>query len=138
MLIALLLGLSWADLNRAASEAIKANDYARLKAVLLELRPLMPANSRVMYNLAVSHAKLSDTAAAEQDLIPESIVYESKRFLVSSVRKSKILTADGQLFAKTEWPAYGLAIECPAPPAVGVDRHRGGRVGAPCLRPCLR
>jgi len=35
----LLLGLSWADLNRAASEAIKANDYARLKAVLLELQP---------------------------------------------------------------------------------------------------
>jgi hypothetical protein len=63
MLIALLLGLSWAGLNRAASEAIKANDYVRLKAVLLELRPLMPGNPRVMYNLAASHARLGDTAA---------------------------------------------------------------------------
>jgi hypothetical protein len=35
---ALLLGLSWADWRRA-SEAIKANDYGGLKAVLLELRP---------------------------------------------------------------------------------------------------
>jgi hypothetical protein len=35
---ALLLGLSWADLS-GASEAIKANDYGGLKAVLLELQP---------------------------------------------------------------------------------------------------
>jgi hypothetical protein len=50
---------------------------------------------------------------AERDLIPESIVHKSQRFLVSSVRKSKIITADGKIFAKTEWPAYALAIDVP-------------------------
>jgi sugar lactone lactonase YvrE len=159
---------TWGELNRAANQAIKANDYARLKGLLTELRAMAPGNPRILYNLAaasarlgeaseainllrdlaatgliydvkadedfhsiagraefagilarfeenkrpVTHAQLERTIAGN-DLIPESAVYDrgSKRFLVSSVRKSKIITAEGKLFAKTEWPAFALAID---------------------------
>jgi len=90
-----LLGLSWADLNRAASEAIKANDYGQLKAVLLELRPLMPGNPRVMYNLAASHAKLGDTAAAIAELkqlAASGLLYKKPNApqVVSSIRRLRL------------------------------------------------
>ena len=90
-----MLGLSWADLNRAASEAIKANDYGQLKAVLLELRPLMPGNPRVMYNLAASHAKLGDTAAAIAELkqlAASGLLYKKPNApqVVSSIRRLRL------------------------------------------------
>jgi sugar lactone lactonase YvrE len=52
-------------------------------------------------------------ALGDRDLIPEDIAYDSKtqRFFVSSVRKSKIITADGSDFAKTDWPVLALRID---------------------------
>lgn len=168
-LVALALsGATWSDLNRAANQAAKAGDYAKLKELLLELRPLAPGNSRNMYNLAASEAKLGNAVEAlaglkslaaagliydiradedfnslaahaefaailarfeenkkpvtharlevmlaEADAIPESIVYDRARtrFLVGSVRKARVVTANGKLFAQLDWPAMALAID---------------------------
>jgi hypothetical protein len=51
-------------LNRTAREAVQAKDYARLRATLLEMRPLLPGNPRVAYNLAASEAMLGHREAA--------------------------------------------------------------------------
>jgi len=42
---------------------------------------------------------------AERDLIPEDIAQDPKtgRFFISSVRKAKIVTGDGKVFAKAPW-----------------------------------
>lgn len=48
----------WRELNQAARQAAQANDYSRLRAVLLELQPLMPGNPRITYNLAAAAARL--------------------------------------------------------------------------------
>ncbi len=158
----------WVALNRAAGQAIKAKDYAKLRDVLRELKPLMPGNPRVIYNLAASDAVLGDTQSAlaglrnlagmgliydfaadedfsslrksnefaaivkqiddnkkpvshsaaaftlaERDLIPEDIAYDpsTRHFFVSSVRKSKIVTADGREFAKADWPVLALRVD---------------------------
>ena len=158
----------WVVLNHAAGQAIQAKDYAKLRATLRELKPLMPGNPRIVYNLAASDAKLGDSEAAlrglrsltgagliydfaadadfaslgqssefaavvkqigdnkspvshsspafllaERDLIPEDIAYDSRtrRFFVSSVRKSKIVTNENQDFAKTDWPVLALRID---------------------------
>ena len=56
-------------------------------------------------------------ALAEPDLIPEDIAYDAKtkRFLVSSVRESKIISTDGHTaahdFAKADWPVLALRID---------------------------
>jgi len=42
----------WRALNHAAHEAVQAKDYGKLRDTLRELRPLMPGNSTVVYNLA--------------------------------------------------------------------------------------
>ena len=80
-----------------ASEAIKANDYDRLKAVPLplELRPLMPGNPRVMYNLAASYAKLGDTTAAIAELkqlAASGLIFKkpNARPVVSSIRRLRL------------------------------------------------
>ena len=60
----------------------------------------------------VSHSKVAFTLA-EPDLIPEDLAYDLKtgRFFVSSVRKSKIITADGRDFAKADGPILALAVD---------------------------
>jgi sugar lactone lactonase YvrE len=52
-------------------------------------------------------------ALSERDLIPEDIACDSKRgrFFVSSVRKSKIITADGKDFARSEWSVLALRVD---------------------------
>ena len=161
-------GQTWSSLNRAANDAAKAGDYARLRDLFVQLQPLMPGNFRNVYNSAATEARLQNngTAIAElrilammglifdprtdedfntlashphwlsllavidgnkravtrsqrrltiadRDLLAESIAYDrrAKRFLISSVRQAKIVTADGKLFAKSEWPVFALAID---------------------------
>ena len=158
----------WKALNRDARQAINAKDYAKLREVLTELKPLMPGNPRVLYNLAASNARLGNTmeaiaglrnlaaagliydfaadadfstlrdsaefaaivkqveenrkpvsrsspafALAETDLLPEDIAHDeqTKRFFVSSVTKSKVITADGSAFAKAGLPVFALRID---------------------------
>ena len=158
----------WRVLNHAARKAVQDKDYKTLRQTLRELRPLMPGNPQVAYNLAVSEAMLGNPRAAlevlrnlaamglvydftadadfaalrdlpdfaaiqkridenrkpvshaspafaiaEHDLIPEDIAYDPKtrRFFVSSVRKSKIVTADGPEFAKSGWPVFALRVD---------------------------
>ncbi len=50
---------------------------------------------------------------AEPDLLPEDIAYDAKRrrFLAGSVTQAKIVAADGQLFAKTDWPVMALRVD---------------------------
>ncbi len=158
----------WRVLNHDARVAIDAKDYAKLRATLLELQPLLPGNSRLTYNLAASEAKLGNRSAAltglrnladmgliydigadedfatlkgssefaaivkriesnkkpvshssvafplkERDLIPEDLAYDPKtrRFFLSSVRKSKVITSDGKEFATTDWSTLALAVD---------------------------
>src|SRR5882757_1382263 len=54
----------WRELNQQARAAVQSKDYARLREVLLELRPLMGGNPRVAYNLAAAEAKLGNRASA--------------------------------------------------------------------------
>jgi len=54
----------WRVLNNAAGQAARAKDYRKLRQTLRELKPLMPGNPRVIYNLAAADAILGDTAAA--------------------------------------------------------------------------
>jgi hypothetical protein len=58
----------WRELNRTARQAMEAKDHAKLHTTLLELRPLMPGNPRITYNLAACAARLGDRAAALTDL----------------------------------------------------------------------
>jgi hypothetical protein len=54
----------WLALDRAANEAIRAQDFAALRKTLVALAPLEPGNARNTYNLAASAARLGDRAAA--------------------------------------------------------------------------
>ena len=54
----------WRALNQTAREAVQSKDYAKLRATLLELRPLIPGNPRIAYNLAASEAMLGNREAA--------------------------------------------------------------------------
>lgn len=54
----------WAELNRAAREAVNAGDYPKLRTTLAELAPLMPGNVRIAYNTAAAAAHLGDIPAA--------------------------------------------------------------------------
>ena len=158
----------WSELNHEANAAAKANDYKRLRDLLIQLRPLMPGNPRIAYNLAACEARLGNREAAlsglrawaqmglvynlsgdedfaslasskpfaailrqvqhnqkpvsnaqlvatlqETDSLPEAIAYDSqsRRFFISSVRGRKIITLDGALFAKAEWPILALAVD---------------------------
>lgn len=58
----------WRALNQVAREAIQAKDYAKLHATLLELKPLLPGNPRIAYNLAASDAMLGNRANALAEL----------------------------------------------------------------------
>jgi sugar lactone lactonase YvrE len=53
---------------------------------------------------------------AEPDLLPEDIAYnpKTKRFLIASVRRSKIVQTDGTTssdFAKSDWPVFALRVD---------------------------
>jgi sugar lactone lactonase YvrE len=82
----------WAVLNRAAGQAIKAKDYAKLRDALRELKPLMPGNPRIVYNLAASDAVLGDplaALAALRNLASMGLVYDfAGEMDFSSLRKS--------------------------------------------------
>jgi hypothetical protein len=64
VLIATDAEVRWRELNRVAREAIEGKDYAKLREVLLQLRPLVPGNPRVAYNLAAAEAVLGHREAA--------------------------------------------------------------------------
>jgi hypothetical protein len=54
----------WRALNHTARVAIEAKNYAKLRATLTELKPLLPGNPRIVYNLAASEAMLGNRDAA--------------------------------------------------------------------------
>jgi sugar lactone lactonase YvrE len=54
----------WRTLNHAARDAVQAKDYVRLRVTLQELKPLLPGNPRIAYNLAASEAMLGNREAA--------------------------------------------------------------------------
>jgi hypothetical protein len=54
----------WRTLNHDARLAIDAKDYPKLHATLTELKPLLPGNPRILYNLAASEAALGNRDAA--------------------------------------------------------------------------
>jgi len=69
----------WIVLNHAARQALEAKDYSKLRDALAELRPLMPGNPRLLYNLAASDAHLGQTerALAElKDLAEAGLTYD--------------------------------------------------------------
>jgi hypothetical protein len=158
----------WLVLNHQARDAVNAKDYAKLRSLLLELKPLMPGNPRITYNLAASDALLgnrdealkrlrnwagmglmynvggdADFASLKgtpdfaailervdesrdavkngelawtitgKDILPEDIAYDAKRkrFFVSSVRKCRIYTDEGEEFAKSDWPVLALRVD---------------------------
>jgi hypothetical protein len=58
----------WRELNRIAREAVQAKNYVKLRETLLALRPLLPGNPRIAYNLAASEAMLGNRDAALAEL----------------------------------------------------------------------
>jgi hypothetical protein len=58
----------WRELNLAARLAVQAKDHAKLREVLLDLRPYVPGNPRLVYNLAAAEAMLRHPDAALQEL----------------------------------------------------------------------
>src|SRR5215470_14517709 len=69
----------WITLNRAARQAVEAKDYSKLRDTLTELRPLLPGNPRILYNLAAAEARLGDTGRALsnlRDLANSGLVYD--------------------------------------------------------------
>jgi hypothetical protein len=54
----------WRTLNRAVRQAQEAKDYGELRRVLMELRPLLPGNPRIAYNLAACETRLENPGAA--------------------------------------------------------------------------
>jgi sugar lactone lactonase YvrE len=61
---------------------------------------------------AVTHSSPA-FALAERDLLPEDIAYDppTRRFFVSSVRRSKIITVNGPDFAQAEWSVLALRVD---------------------------
>jgi sugar lactone lactonase YvrE len=82
-------------------------------ASLLEKSEFAAIVKRIKENQKpVTHATPAFTLA-ERDLIPEDIAYDAKthRFFVSSVRKAKIITADGKDFARAPWSVLALRVD---------------------------
>jgi len=59
----------WMTLNHAARQAIESKDYAKLRATLEELRPLLPGNPRILYNMAAADAVLGHRQRALEELL---------------------------------------------------------------------
>jgi hypothetical protein len=55
---------AWRILNHEARVAMDAKDYPKLRETLLALKPLLPGNPRIAYNLAATEALLGHTDAA--------------------------------------------------------------------------
>lgn len=90
----------WRELNRVAREAIQAKDYARLRETLLQLRPLVPGNPRLAYNLAASEAVLGHRQAALtglRNLAGMGLIYD--------------LAADPDFESLRDLPAFHAATE---------------------------
>jgi sugar lactone lactonase YvrE len=69
----------WLVLNHAARKAIQAKDYSKLRETLRELKPLMPGNPRVVYNLAAADAIAGDALealAGMRNLAAMGLVYD--------------------------------------------------------------
>lgn len=60
----------------------------------------------------VAHATPVSTLP-EPGLLPEDITYDPKtrRFFVASVTRCKVVTADGRVFAKSDWPVMALRVD---------------------------
>jgi hypothetical protein len=54
----------WRALNQEARAAIQAKDDTKLRETLLDLKPLMPGNPRIAYNLTSADARLGNRPAA--------------------------------------------------------------------------
>lgn len=91
---------------------------------LEELNRLAPGNERMVQMLAgakgtkpeTSFVKPVTAARVEQrvegrDWIAKDLVWDGRRFLVSSVRKGVILATDGTMFAKADLGVFGLGID---------------------------
>ncbi len=50
---------------------------------------------------------------AGSDLLPEDVAYDAKtrRFLIGSITQCKIVTPDGKVFAKSDWPVMALRVD---------------------------
>jgi hypothetical protein len=97
----------WRALNRTAREAVQSKDFAKLRATLLELRPLIPGNPRIAYNLAASEAKLGNREAALavlSDLAGMGLIYD--------------LAADDDFASLRESPEFRKVLD-------GVARNKG-------------
>jgi sugar lactone lactonase YvrE len=68
---------------------------------------------RVERNRKPTSRSVPVSSLAERDLLPEDIAYdeETRRFFIGSVTKCKIVTADGALFAKSDWPVMALRVD---------------------------
>jgi hypothetical protein len=53
----------WRTLNTTAREALQAKDYTKVRATLIEMRPVIPGNPRIAYNLAAAEAMLGNREA---------------------------------------------------------------------------
>lgn len=69
----------WRTLNHEARQAQEAKDYKKLRSLLTELRPLLPGNPRIVYNLAACEARLGNRDAALatlRGLVRMGLVYD--------------------------------------------------------------
>ena len=109
----------WLVLNHAAGQAIQAKDYGKLREALRELKPLMPGNPRVVYNLAAADAVLGDGQAALaglRNLARMGLVYDfTSDTDFSSLSKSTEFGAivkqidDNKKLVSHSSPAFALA-----------------------------
>jgi len=89
----------WIKLNRAAHEAVKDKNYAKLRAILDQLRPLTPGNVRVLYNVAAADAVLGNTRKALAELT---------ELAASGVVSD--LSADTDFTSLRQTPEYAAAV----------------------------
>jgi hypothetical protein len=106
----------WATLNRAAGQAEKAKDYARLRKTLAELLPLLPGNADICYKLAVANAQQGHKrqALAElRDLAAAGLVYDlASDQNLASLRGSPGFTAVLRRVEQNRKPAgHALAVQ---------------------------
>ncbi len=87
----------WRSLNQDARAALQAKDYAKLRAKLAELKPLMPGNPRIAFMLAASEARLGNRQAALaglRNLAGMGLVYDlAAEESFASLRESADYTA---------------------------------------------
>jgi sugar lactone lactonase YvrE len=90
----------WRALNKESGDAIRANDYAKLFPLLTALKPLMPGNPRVIYNLAASSAKLGrpdEAIATLRHLTAMGLIYD--------------FSADDDFTSLKDNPAFNIILD---------------------------